>query len=219
MRVYDGVHAHPIGDFTGDLAQVLSFPDAKNTTFKIEDNTIGIISYGVNFPFPKKTGTSNDFQISFSAQDFSHATYFCVNLYYNLDTGEFKMVDQENKPFLHQDAPDVAQSKGSGVCGDPCLNSKTCKKELNCDSTQNHCISGMSNTTTGDDCNAAKNSTVGFAPCSCNVVHAAECAGAVATCAVACVGSFGAACLACIGTIAGCCDCASDLFHFDCSHC
>ena len=97
MRVYDGVHAHPIGDFTGDLAQVLSFPDAKNTTFKIEDNTIGIISYGVNFPFPKKTGTSNDFQISFSAQDFSHATYFCVNIYYNLDTGEFKMADQEKE--------------------------------------------------------------------------------------------------------------------------
>ena len=131
----------------------------------------------------------------------------------------FKAPTPDDKLFLHQDPPDVAQSKGSGVCGDPCLNSKTCKKELNCDPTQNHCISGMSNTTTGDDCNAAKNSTVGFAPCSCNVVHAAECAGAVATCAVACIGSFGAACLACIDLIPGCCDCASHLFHFDCSHC
>ena len=88
MRVYEIGFAHPIGDFTGDLAKALSFPDAKNTTFKIE---------GVSFPFPKKNGTSNDFQISFSAQDFSHATYFCVNIYYNLDTGEFKMADQENK--------------------------------------------------------------------------------------------------------------------------
>ena len=88
MRVYEIGFAHPIGDFTGDLAKALSFPDAKNTTFKIE---------GVSFPFPKKNGTSNDFQISFTAQDFSHATYFCVNIFYNLDTGEFKMVDQENK--------------------------------------------------------------------------------------------------------------------------
>ena len=78
VRVYETGFAHPVGDFTGDLAKVLSFPDAKNTTFKIE---------GVTFPLPPNKG-QNVFQISFTAQDFSHATYFCLDIYYNLDTGK-----------------------------------------------------------------------------------------------------------------------------------
>ena len=28
------------------------------------------------------------FQVSFTAQDFHHATYFCVDVFYNLDTGK-----------------------------------------------------------------------------------------------------------------------------------
>ena len=116
MRVYEIGFAHPIGDFTGDLAKALSFPDAKNTTFKIE---------GVSFPFPKKNGTSNDFQISFTAQDFSHATYFCVNIFYNLDTGEFKMVDQAAAPIQ------ATYASSEAITG------PTLFKE---DTDQNHCF-------------------------------------------------------------------------------
>ena len=35
VRVYEEGSAHPVGDYFGDLAKVLSFPDAKNTTFAI----------------------------------------------------------------------------------------------------------------------------------------------------------------------------------------
>ena len=86
VRVYEEGFAHPVGDFYGDFSKVLSFPDAKNTTFKID---------GVQFMLPNLGSTSsNVFQISFTAQDFQHATYFCVDIYYNLDTG--KMTTTKN---------------------------------------------------------------------------------------------------------------------------
>ena len=75
VRVYEEGFSHPVGDFTGDLAKVLSFPDAKNTTFAIN---------GVGFELPPRAATGK-FQASFTAQDFTHASYFCVDIYYTLD--------------------------------------------------------------------------------------------------------------------------------------
>lgn len=90
----------------------MSFPDAKNTTFKID---------GVQFPFPKNNG-QNIFQISFTAQDFTHATYFCVDIYYNLDTG--KMTTTKNveasllTSLMTADAPH--QCTTDADCADEC---------------------------------------------------------------------------------------------------
>jgi len=75
IRVYEDGASHPVGDFFGDLSKVLTFPDLKNTTFKID---------GVQFALPKKS-FSGKFQIAFTATDFQHATYFCVDIYYGLD--------------------------------------------------------------------------------------------------------------------------------------
>ena len=46
VRVYEEGWAHPVGDFTGDLSKVMTFPDAKNTTFDIN---------GVTFDLPGET--------------------------------------------------------------------------------------------------------------------------------------------------------------------
>ena len=142
------------------------------------------------------------FQVSFTAQDFSHATYFCVNVFYNLDTGAIT----NTNPMVTSDVSVL--NGGVAIRGDPCLSGSDCASDLYCDEKSTVCK-------TKDK--SADESV--FKKCSCNVVHAAECAGAVATCAVACIGSFGVACLTCIDTIAGCCDCASAAFGFDCSHC
>ena len=75
VRVYEEGFSHPVGDYTGDLAKVLSFPDARNTTFAIN---------GVGFRLPARAATGK-FQASFTAQDFTHAAYFCVDVYYTLD--------------------------------------------------------------------------------------------------------------------------------------
>jgi len=80
VRVYEDGTSQPVGDFFGDLAKVLTFPDAKNTTFKID---------GVTFPLPKKQYTGK-FQVAFTATDFSHSTYFCVDVYYHLDGFEVR---------------------------------------------------------------------------------------------------------------------------------
>ena len=56
-------------------------------------------------------------------------------------------------------------------------------------------------------------------PCSeCGFVEGAECAGAIAGCAVACAGTLGAGCFGCVSVLGGCCKCASYAFGFDCSH-
>jgi hypothetical protein len=75
IRVYEDGASHPVGDYFGDLSKVLTFPDLKNTTFKID---------GVQFALPKKSFTGK-FQVAFTATDFQHATYFCVDAYYGLD--------------------------------------------------------------------------------------------------------------------------------------
>jgi len=75
VRVYEEGTPHPVGDFTGDLAKVLTFPDSKNTTFKIN---------GVGFKLPASQFTGK-FSASFTATDFSHSTYFCVDVIYGLD--------------------------------------------------------------------------------------------------------------------------------------
>jgi hypothetical protein len=75
IRVYEDGASHPVGDYFGDLSKVLTFPDLKNTTFKID---------GVQFKLPKKSFTGK-FQVAFTATDFQHATYFCVDAYYGLD--------------------------------------------------------------------------------------------------------------------------------------
>jgi len=114
IRVYEEGFSHPVGDFSGDFAKVLSFPDAKNTTFKID---------GVQFPLPKNGG-QNIFQISFTAQDFTHATYFCVDIYYNLDSGT--MTTTKNTSLLtslmmadpHADPP--VQCTTDADCADEC---------------------------------------------------------------------------------------------------
>jgi len=88
VRIYETGYSHPVSDFTGDLAKVMSFPDAKNTTFKINN---------VQFKLPKiASNGTNVFQVSFTAQDFSHATYFCLNVFYNLDTGAITTTDDLN---------------------------------------------------------------------------------------------------------------------------
>ena len=114
VRVYEEGFAHPVGDFYGDFSKVLSFPDAKNTTFKID---------GVQFMLPNLGSTSsNIFQISFTAQDFQHATYFCVDIYYNLDTG--KMTTTKNveasllTSLMTADAPH--QCTTDADCADEC---------------------------------------------------------------------------------------------------
>jgi len=75
VRVYEEGASKPVGDFFGDLSKVLTFPDAKNTSFKID---------GLTFALPEQQ-YSGKFQASFTATDFSHATYFCVNIFYGLD--------------------------------------------------------------------------------------------------------------------------------------
>ena len=56
-------------------------------------------------------------------------------------------------------------------------------------------------------------------PCSaCGWVQTAECAGAIAGCAVACA-EVGPACLSCVEIIGSCCSCASYEFGFECSDC
>jgi hypothetical protein len=115
VRVYEEGFAHPVGDFAGDFADVLSFPDAKNTTFKIE---------GVKFALPK-SGGENIFQIAFTAQDFSHATYFCVDIFYNLHTGKVvKMMKKE--------APTVALMQQEKTA-EPLLGS--CETDADCPSS------------------------------------------------------------------------------------
>ena len=92
VRIYETGYSHPVSDFTGDLAKVMSFPDAKNTTFKINN---------VQFKLPKiASNGTNVFQVSFTAQDFSHATYFCVNVFYNLDTGAITTEHPNNKEIV-----------------------------------------------------------------------------------------------------------------------
>ena len=129
-----------------------------------------------------------------------------------------------NKKNLLEDvafSKDVVRSGGLGICGDPCLSSSDCASNLFCHEEGTMCVDKDTQMMLGQHCNAAAKSTddVAFNKCSCNLVHKAECAGAVAGCAVACIGSFGVACVACIDLIPGCCDCASALFGFDCSHC
>lgn len=75
VRVYEEGSAHPVGDYFGDLAAVLSFPDAKNTTFAIK---------GVSFVLPPKQYTGK-FQAAFTAQDFAKDAYFCDDVFYTLD--------------------------------------------------------------------------------------------------------------------------------------
>jgi hypothetical protein len=75
VRVYEEGASKPVGDFFGDLSKVLTFPDAKNTSFKID---------GLTFALPEQQ-YSGKFQASFTATDFSHATYFCVDIFYGLD--------------------------------------------------------------------------------------------------------------------------------------
>ena len=121
---------------------------------------------------------------------------------------------------------DVIRSGGLGVCGDPCLHSTDCALNLFCHEESTVCVDKDTKFMLGEHCNAVSTKSkssmendVAFNKCSCNLVHKAECAGAVAGCAIACAGSFGPACVSCIGVIGGCCDCASALFGFDCSHC
>lgn len=90
VRVYEEGSAHPVGDFFGDLAKVLAFPDKKNTTFDIK---------GVEFALPKKQ-FSGKFQASFTAQDFEKSSYFCVDVFYTLDADGAPDFSNLNMPEL-----------------------------------------------------------------------------------------------------------------------
>ena len=138
VRVYEEGFSHPVGDYFGDFAKVLSFPDAKNTTFKID---------GVQFPFPKNGG-KNIFQISFTAQDFSHATYFCVDIYYNLDTGEMTTTKKVEASLL---------TSLTTAAAPPALNS-TAGQSVECDMCKE--VVGYA---LGNECDSALCGAVGIA--------------------------------------------------------
>ena len=75
VRVYETGMPKSVSTNVGDLMKALKFTDAKNTTFAIN---------GVGFQLPPRAATGK-FQASFTAQDFTHAAYFCVDIYYTLD--------------------------------------------------------------------------------------------------------------------------------------
>jgi hypothetical protein len=125
VRIYETGYSHPVSDFTGDLAKVMSFPDAKTTTFKID---------AVQFKLPKiASNGTNVFQVSFTAQDFSHATYFCVNVFYNLDTGAIT----NTNPMVTSDVSVL--NGGVAIRGDPCLSGSDCASDLYCDEKSTVC--------------------------------------------------------------------------------
>ena len=104
----------PFSQFHGDdLSKVMTFPDAKNTTFRIS---------GVQFPLPT-SGATNEFQISFVGRDFEKSTYFCVDIFYNLHTGVVKMMNKEAPTTMKQEeAKEVhypVYCKANGFCHVP----------------------------------------------------------------------------------------------------
>jgi len=114
IRVYEEGFPKPVGDFHGDdLSKVMTFPDAKNTTFRIS---------GVQFPLPT-SGATNEFQISFVGRDFEKSTYFCVDIFYNLHTGVVKMMNKEAPTTMKQEeAKEVhypVYCKANGFCHVP----------------------------------------------------------------------------------------------------
>ena len=72
LRIYELGLSHPIQTDTGDLLKAVAFLDEKNTT------------YALNFDFVMPPShVSGNFQGSLEAQDDQHASYFCLDLFFN----------------------------------------------------------------------------------------------------------------------------------------
>ena len=127
VRVYEQGAPKPVGDFFGDLAKVLTFPDNRNTTFSIK---------GVSFPLPKRK-YSGIFQAAFTAQDFTKSAYFCVDIFYTLDSnGEAVIADasSSSSPSLvlptfapSSDPYTVTKSEGNFTVDSVTMTTKTGK--------------------------------------------------------------------------------------------
>ena len=72
LRIYELGLSHPIQTNTGDLLQAIKFLDDRNTTYGLD----------LDFILPP-AHTSGHFQGSLTAQDDQHASYFCLDLFFN----------------------------------------------------------------------------------------------------------------------------------------
>ena len=72
MRIYELGLSHPVQTNTGDLMKAVKFLDDKNTTYALD----------FDFIMPP-AHTSGHFQGSFTAQDDQHASYLCLDLFFN----------------------------------------------------------------------------------------------------------------------------------------
>ena len=71
-RIYELGLSHPIQTDTGDLLKAVTFLDEKNTTYALD----------FEFVMPP-SHVSGNFQGSLEAQDDQHASYFCLDLFFN----------------------------------------------------------------------------------------------------------------------------------------
>ena len=72
INVYELGNAHPVDVQWGDLTKAVTFTDPKNTTFDMK----------VAFTMPAAQG-SGHFQASLMGQDDQHASYFCLEIFFN----------------------------------------------------------------------------------------------------------------------------------------
>ena len=72
LRIYELGLSHPIQTNTGDLLKAVTFLDEKNTTYALNSRDLLCLRH-----------VSGNFQGSLEAQDNQHASYFCLDLFFN----------------------------------------------------------------------------------------------------------------------------------------